>query len=109
MGEKIVFSDEKIFTVERKWNAQKNRIWSCDLLSSILTTRKVARVQKLSLQTTKLHSFFIDSHTDQSKQRTVYGSNFGTRPLSFVQEKLWRASWGRSSARFDALSHEAKL
>lgn len=42
----IVFSDEKLFTVQQSFNSQNDRIWSKDLSVSISNARIVSRSQK---------------------------------------------------------------
>lgn len=44
--ETIVFSDEKMFTIEQVFNSQNDRIWSKDLSVSISNARIVSRSQK---------------------------------------------------------------
>ena len=44
--ERILFSDEKIFTIEQHLNPQNDRIWSPDVSTAISTARKVTRSQK---------------------------------------------------------------
>jgi transposase len=44
--ERIVFSDEKIFTIEQALNRQNDRIWAADNSASSAQLRKVGRSQK---------------------------------------------------------------
>ncbi len=74
--ERMVFSDEKIFTVEQHLNSQNDRIWSSDISSSISAGRRVTRSQKpASLMVWaavsangKTPLFFVDSSVKVNKE-----------------------------------------
>jgi hypothetical protein len=52
--DRIVFSDEKIFTVEQHLNPQNDRIWSTNMSASISYARKVGFPTETEISDSKI-------------------------------------------------------